>query len=523
MSPRGAPPSRPRKAPSRFAAWRTELGERLARSSKVFLAGLLVACGIEVFLDWNSTIFEINVLRNGMRERALSYVGILARAGAEPVHARDPRRLEALCSGLFDDPDVGFVRVTDAQGATVYERLAPAMEQRHDARHGTPFAVHYARQMDRDVRGLLREPAALRARFDASRYRDFVQVWNDAMARAMALVVAPAPSAPSRGRGERFYQDRLRDEQRRHDGDLSYAVGTVIDEQGANVGAVLLAFDLSRVNAAITLKLAKGGGMVVFFVALILVQNMFARRDKLRLLQLDERNAAAKRALLDALPADLEGEGLAVRGALEQAEGKADGLLWDRAELEDTVELLAIEPDGDGVDAAATALLVLRAYRARRAEGASSSLEEEARALGAATLSVPLARPVGLLLLRVARATGECEALHGSLAAFRVLEEGAARVAESLEGEVPAPQGVVGPLRRTRVTLANGATLLAVVAGLGTGEQPAAVDALASFLLRTAQPGAGGLPLEDGAVWARGRSAALASGDVLLLEVCRGP
>ena len=52
---------------SRFAEWRNRLADRLAQSSHVFLLGLVIACGVEVLVDWNQTLFEVNVLRDQVR------------------------------------------------------------------------------------------------------------------------------------------------------------------------------------------------------------------------------------------------------------------------------------------------------------------------------------------------------------------------------------------------------------------------------------------------------------------------
>ena len=77
------------RQPSRFAAWRARLSERLAHSSQFFLLGLIVACGVEVLVDWNQTLFEVNVLRDQIRQKGLNYAGILERAIVDPLVRRD--------------------------------------------------------------------------------------------------------------------------------------------------------------------------------------------------------------------------------------------------------------------------------------------------------------------------------------------------------------------------------------------------------------------------------------------------
>ena len=50
------------------------------------------------------------------------------------------------------------------------------------------------------------------------------------------------------------------------------------------VGAVLVAFDMARTNRAVRNKYIKGLAIILFFVGLIVFQNVTGRRDKLRLL-----------------------------------------------------------------------------------------------------------------------------------------------------------------------------------------------------------------------------------------------
>ena len=126
------------KAPSDFAQWRTRMGDRLARSSRVFLLGVIVACGIEVLVDWNSTLFEINVLRDGMRQRGVNYASILTQAAVEPMLAYDADGMDALSAGLFDDEDVVFVRFADHLGVVVYDRLRSSYGERFASRRGAP-------------------------------------------------------------------------------------------------------------------------------------------------------------------------------------------------------------------------------------------------------------------------------------------------------------------------------------------------------------------------------------------------
>jgi len=383
--------------PSRFAQWRARVGDRIARSSRVFLLGLVVACGVEVLVDWNQTLMEINVLRNAVRQKGESYVGILSKASDDELAAKDRTGLERLTHGVFDDEDTVYVRFTDLGGAVVWDSLTREFGDAYAKRGKGGFVEHYTHAMERDTQGILTDPEAFRARVANSRYKDFAQTWTDATAKAIALVVPP--KAEARARGIIVYQDRLRDENHERDDKVSYAIGTVRSDDGVTVGTVLVAFDMKRTNDAIGVKYLKFAGLVVFFVGLILVQNTVSRRNKLRLLDLEERYGAAKRALRDAMPRDeVRCGALLANGHVQQAKGPVDGMVWSAADEGESVLAVVIDPDGDGIDAAAVGLHVVRAFNARRKDGARPTLDDELRALGEAALSIPLTRPVGVAL-----------------------------------------------------------------------------------------------------------------------------
>jgi hypothetical protein len=318
----------------------------------MFMLGVIVACGIEVLVDWNSTLFEINVLRNGMRDRGFNYVGILGKSSTDALSARDDRALATLTSGLFDDQDVVFVQFTTPDGAIVYERIDQAYEQRRKV----AFREFYGAQIARDVDGILRDPEALRRRMSASRYRDFAQRWSDAMERLKARFVGPKPLHAG---GNIVYQDRLRTPYKERDDAVTYALGALRDANGKPMGALVIAFSMERTNSDIRAKYLKGLGMVVFFVGLILVQNIVSRRDKLRLLDLEARYGRAKEALRKAFAAPVVEGPLRFAAAVDQAPGAVDGMAWDGVLTDDGVELALIDPDGDGIDAAAVAQLLL--------------------------------------------------------------------------------------------------------------------------------------------------------------------
>src|SRR5512143_2025096 len=116
------------KKPSRFREWRNRVSDRLARSSRVFLLGVIVACGGEVLTDWSATFTEVNNLRSGVRHKGENYVGILGKPSENAVRARDTAELERLSVGLWSDDDAAIVRYYDANAKLVYEHVRPSYE-----------------------------------------------------------------------------------------------------------------------------------------------------------------------------------------------------------------------------------------------------------------------------------------------------------------------------------------------------------------------------------------------------------
>lgn len=518
------------------------MADRLARSSRVFLITLIVLLGIEIVVDWNQTLVEINVLRDQIRLKGISYAGLLARAAVEPMVAGDRHTLTLLASGILDDEDAIYVRMTDPRGRLIFDRL-DADFAAQDAKAGrAPFPQRYAHFLDRDATGVSQDFDGFRMRLANSRYRDLPQIWSDALARLAARFTPPPPLPTSRARI--LYQDRLRDAQYRRDESTTWAI-TPVQYQGEPVGAILVAFDMTRTNRAVRNKYIKGLGIVLFFVALIVFQNIAGRRDKLRLLDLESRHARAKQALQQALPMQpLCVQGLQIGAALDQARGHVDGLVWDVAEEGSAAWFLVVDPDGDGIDAAAIGLHVLATFRKRRQADASIDALEEIRALGAATREIPLTRPIGLLLLRVDGS--------GSFAGYRAdfvrlcLADGSATAKPSepavIEGDVvfaetgadadgPAdgaegaseesrpPLGLLGPLYRVAGTLQEGQTLVIAAAGKGPRGLCIDVETIARYLGRAR--GAAGLSIADASTWARGKQGGLVESDILILTVQR--
>jgi hypothetical protein len=489
-----------KKPPSKLAQWRERMRDRLVRSSRFFLIGLIVACGIEVLIDWNATLFEINILRDRMRERGYNYAGILSKSTIAPLTARDPASLAVLSSGLFDDDDVAFVRFTTAEGVVVYERVDTDYEELFRRRRGIPFREYFASQLTRDADGIVNDPAGLRQRMNASRYRDFAQQWNDFVDRIVTRFTGPKPIHAG---GNILYQDRLRTPDKQRDDAVTYAIAAVRDETGKAVGTIVVAFSMDRTNAAIRAKYLKGLGMVVFFVGLILVQNVVSRRDKLRLLDLEARYALAKKALRDAFPSPiLDGE-LRAAGAVDQAPGAVDGMAWDVARS-NGVELAIVDPDGDGVDSAAVALHALRTLRADR----SGTLMERAQRVGAAVMSIPLSRPVGILLVRV----GEDGTIEGIASPI-----GDLRGAELTRTAIDVPEGIVGPLHAIAGNLPRGGRLVGAFGHGGTKRLN--IDDVAAFIARSR--GELDAVVADAATWARGRASALTANDLAIVAITR--
>jgi hypothetical protein len=530
------------KTQGRFAVFRSGLADRLARSSRVFLLTLIVLLGIEILVDWNQTLVEINVLRDQIRLKGVSYAGLLARAAVEPMVAGDRSALSRLASGILDDEDAIYIRITDPRGRLIFDQLDPELAARDVAQGRPPFPQRYAHFLSRDASGVSQDFDGFRTRLANSRYRDVPQIWADFVGKLTARFVPPPALSPHRARI--LYQDRLRDPQRRRDDSTTWAI-TPVEYEGEPAGAVLVAFDMARTNSAVRTKYIKGLAIVLFFVALIVFQNIVGRRDKLRLLDLEARYARAKSALRSALPEQPQTlGGLRIAAALDQARGHVDGLVWDVAQDGDGVWILAVDPDGDGIDAAAIGLHVLSTFRKRRQAGVASPAVDEIRALGAATRDIPLTRPIGVLLLRVTQdgsfrglrsefvrlcvvdaqamtRSSQPVAVFGELAFSDQPESGERDSSGGRDeaGVAYAPVGVVGPLFHVEGSLPLGHTLVCAAAGHGPRGARIDADAVARYLIRGR--GAASLRIDDVTTWARGRHASLAENDLLIVTVQR--
>ncbi|HUS68177.1 MAG TPA: SpoIIE family protein phosphatase [Kofleriaceae bacterium] len=436
MKPR--PPSRARQLLGR-------LGDRLGRSSHVFLLVLLVLCGIEVMVDWNATLTEINVLRGQLRQKGENYADLLRKASENALLAYDWDELERLSQGVFEDDDVVYVRFSDLVGNTLYDRLRPEFGSAFEAHRNESFRDHYRRQMARDARGMVVDPLALRQKMERSRYVDFVQRfndWQDSLVRRFSstprVVHAPPPRA--------LYQDRLADERGERDTDLTYALGAITAASGDSYGVVLIAFSNAQLKRATFAKYMKGLAITLFFVALILVQNIFSRRAKLRLLDLEAALSAARAAIRGALPetAPAFDEGRLRLGVAFAQADRVGGTVYDlRVRDPRTVEVLVAVPEGSGVEAAFASVVLRDLYRR---VGDSPTALAQAAALLAAYDASPLGRPVELLLMRLS-ADGTVDGVTAGLDPPSVISSGTVTALALGEPLEVASRRLAAPLR----------------------------------------------------------------------------
>ncbi len=497
----------------RIGAVRARWEERFARNSRYFMLALIIACAIEVVTEWNGMIFEIDALRGELRARAENYAGIVAKASLEPVLAYDPDGLDAVSDGLFDDEEVAFVRFADHQGTTIYDRLRPTMPD--------GFRERYAHQLTRDVNGILQDPELLAKRMSQSRHVDFVQRWVAFISRVKAIFVTPDPPKRAARRGVVLYQDRLKAQDGGHDASLTWVLSTIVDERGEPWGAALVAFSLEKQNAIVSKKLWKGAGLLLLFVALVAIRTVQGRREKIRQIDVKKRVDEAKAAIAAIPPAAAITAGdLTATGALDQAEETVDGLVWDARADGDVIEIVAIDPAGEGHAVASTALHVVRGLR-ERASGAP--LLDVVAALGRDASLIPLGRPLAPLVVRLDAKTGAFEAIESSVGSLRVVDASGAVAEPRAKPVADVPEHVVGPLVHRTGELPRGARLVCVAAGVAEDGSTIDVARVAELVSRwrgatseTAKRAA-----SDAVAWARGRSPKLVDSDLLVVLVER--
>ncbi len=468
----------------RLASFVERASERLGRSAGFFLAVLIVLCGVEVAVDWNSTLYEINVLRAQLKQKAENYADLLRKAAEPAILGYDAEELGRLSSGMFDDDELVYVRFTDLLGNTLYDRLRPDYARSFAEAHNETFRDRYRRLMARDAAGIANDPVGLRRRMESSRHRDFIQAFTDGENALFAKFSAPQQKGvepPPRV----LYQDRLSEVGGARDRDTSYSVGAITATDGEVYGVVLVAFRLDKLNRAVLGKLGKGLGIVLFFVGLILVQNVASRKAKLRLMHLEAAQKASREAVRATLPS-LPGIAWGQAGvALRQAE-RVGGTIYDlRVDDHGALELLVAVPEGDGVEAAFASVALLDCYRGL--PGASSAAERAAALLAAYDQS-PLGRPIELMILKV-EAGGAVEGVCAGLSPPAVIADGGAdgEVRQIVAGE-PLPlqaRRLRAPLRPFHcaigsLILAPSPATVATLLTEGAAPQKAAERALAA-------------------------------------------
>src|SRR5581483_6191890 len=369
--------------------------------------------------------------------------------------AYDWDELERLSRGLFDDEDVVYVRFTDVVGNTLYDRLLPAYSKWFQ--HAQPFRAYYRHPMDRDARGMLGDPSALKRKMESSRHRDFIQAFTDGENRLIGYFSSGPPAGAVEEQPRTLYQDRLADERGERDTDLSYALGAITNDEGESYGVVLIAFRHDRLNRATVGKLLKGLAITLFFVSLILVQNFFSRRAKLRLMDLEAALKAARAAISGTLPERPQLDGRDVGVAFSQAD-RVGGTVYDLRADGGELEILVAVPEGAGVDAAFASVVLRDLYR--RVERAANLKEpaEIAEALLAEYDQSPLARPVELLLMRVSP-SGAVRGVVAGLAPPSLVEEGAPRAIPAGEPLPIDARHLARPLRQFAADLGERALL----------------------------------------------------------------
>lgn len=365
----------------------------------LFLVGLLVAIVVEIAVDWNATFYEITVLRSSLQQKGENYADIMRQAATDAMLGYNWDALDRLSARLFDDEDVVYVRFTDVLGNTIYDRLRVDFGADFKKTRGTSFRLYYRRVMDRDIRGIVTDPVALRARYDASRHKDIIQKFNDLQ---MALVRRfSTPKAGPEEVARTLYQDRLAERDGGPlDKSLSYSVGAVTNEGGDPFGTILIAFRQDRLNSGTRMKLWKGMAITLFFVGLIIFQNISARRSKLRLQALERVLQQARDAVMtcELMPPKDSGT------HLERIPMRADvgaSLCVCREEAPGTIVVLLAEPHQRGLDAAFGVVALGEAFR--RLDLAGRPLPELLTALRDAHEKSPTAIAVEAALLRIDR------------------------------------------------------------------------------------------------------------------------
>jgi hypothetical protein len=437
---------------------------RLERSQHMFLAGLVAAFAVEIAVDWNSTFRDVNVLRGQLRDKASHIAAILRLAAHDPLAAGDKARLEQLGRRVLEDDEVTYVRVTDAEGAPIVEV-------------GDALAARYPKQLKRDVAGMLNDPNELRQKIAQSRHRDIFQAITDAE-DSLVVKLGGQPAEPPKGMGGAVaYQDRLYDEATRdEDRTVTWALAVIDGGPGGKpAGLVLIALKTDRLREQVAKKLWKGAAITLFFLGVILVQQVSSRRAKMRLLSLRDALAAARSAISAALPeAPPALDGLEGALAFEQAE-RLGGTVYDFGVAPGkprAFDVFLAAPEGSGVDVAFASVFVRDEQRRLRREIPDTAPEPLLTALAGEYGAAPIHRRLDLALFRVDLARGEVAGVTGGMDPPSVIDAAGAPIEAALEpfsGAAIDQSLVEPPVRRFRAPFPPGATLVLYTDGLPDG------------------------------------------------------
>jgi hypothetical protein len=211
---------------------------------------------------------------------------------------------------------------------------------------------------------------------------------------------------------------------------------------------------------------------------------------------------------------------------MAQSVSNVDGMLWELespaaaegAKVDGTgsiTEIIVVDPEGEGIEAAAVALHLRATYRHRREQGIGVDLWQELAAIGEAAHRIPGRRPVGAILVRI-DGGGRIDGVRCGMGALRHIVGEKVSPFEERAEERDAPPGVVGPVFSIGGTLAKGGLLLVATNGLGGRRLDH--EGVAAFVARARGRGEELSALaSDAATWARGDSPEAAPDDVVVI------
>ena len=472
------------------------LAARLERSQHVFLLGVVVAFAVEILVDWNSTFYEINVLRAQLGNKAMNYAAVLRLSLEEVIAGGDGARGRALAERVCEDPEVAGVHIVRADGTLIAEA----------ADSGGSLAARFPRQLARDEKAMMADPDLFRSKQRQSRHRDVFQSITDGEDNLLRKILperwtAQAPPAP--GAEGLALQDRLYEEksgEKRDEQGVVWALGLVEKPESAAGllgqaqpggrtdsagparptepgGVVLVALRTDALRAGIRKKLIKGLVITVFFLCVILMQQVSARRSKMRLLSLSDALAAAREALAAALPDAVPTvDGMEGGLAFEQSE-RLGGTIFDLKASDDNSALTVFValPEGSGVDVAFASIYLRDEHKRQRRENPQATPSELLFALAAAYTEAPIHRRVEMAIFVVDVAAGMVRGVIAGIDPPSVLDENGAPVAAQVSAlSAPATPAIDlasfgTPLLQFEIAFPPGALLLVYHDGLPAG------------------------------------------------------